>query len=154
MPLTLNIGVSKKVGLPEFSSVGASCNLELELDAMLIRNDLDGLHEQIRGAFVAARQAVDDELARYQAQDGPRAPIQPVTTSANDHHNGRETPGNGSLPRSNGTPVRADRPRGRTAKPATAGQGILGTGAASGWATLGIGSVVFLIVDQIVSWVW
>jgi hypothetical protein len=32
--------------------------------------------------------------------------------------------------------------------------GILGTGAASGWATLGIGVVVGLIVDQIVSWVW
>lgn len=32
--------------------------------------------------------------------------------------------------------------------------GILGTGAASGWATLGIGVVVGIIVDQIVSWVW
>ena len=32
--------------------------------------------------------------------------------------------------------------------------GILGTGAASGWATLGIGVVVGLIVDQIVAWVW
>jgi hypothetical protein len=27
-------------------------------------------------------------------------------------------------------------------------------GAASGWVTLGIGAVVGLIVDQIVSWVW
>ncbi len=32
--------------------------------------------------------------------------------------------------------------------------GILGTGAASGWATLGIGVVVGIIVDQMVSWVW
>ena len=32
--------------------------------------------------------------------------------------------------------------------------GILGTGAASSWATLGIGFVVGLIVDQIISWVW
>ncbi|HWB11387.1 MAG TPA: hypothetical protein VG826_19310 [Pirellulales bacterium] len=32
--------------------------------------------------------------------------------------------------------------------------GILGTGAASGWATFGIGVVVGLIVDQIVAWVW
>src|SRR5215208_3272799 len=73
MPLRLNVGVSKKLGLPEFSSVGASCNLELELDAMLIHTDLDGLHEQIRGAFVAARQAVDDELARFRAQEAPPA---------------------------------------------------------------------------------
>jgi hypothetical protein len=32
--------------------------------------------------------------------------------------------------------------------------GILGTGAASAWVTFGIGVVVGLIVDQIVSWVW
>lgn len=32
--------------------------------------------------------------------------------------------------------------------------GILGVGAASSWATLGIGAVVGLIVDQIVSWAW
>jgi hypothetical protein len=32
--------------------------------------------------------------------------------------------------------------------------GILGTGAASSWATFGIGVVVGLVVDQIVAWVW
>ncbi len=31
---------------------------------------------------------------------------------------------------------------------------MVGTGAASGWVTLGVGAVVGLIVDQIVSWVW
>src|SRR3954451_16218963 len=122
MPLTLNVGVSKKLGLPEFSSVGASCTLQLELDAMLIHTDLDGLHEQIRGAFVAARQAVDAELAGHRAHGEPRAPVQPVTTNGNDHHGGRETRGNGSPPKPNGTPVRADRARGRAPRPATAGQ--------------------------------
>ncbi|MFM7149730.1 MAG: hypothetical protein ACKO23_07800 [Gemmataceae bacterium] len=32
--------------------------------------------------------------------------------------------------------------------------GILSTGAASGWATLGVGLIAGIIVDQIVSWVW
>lgn len=32
--------------------------------------------------------------------------------------------------------------------------GILGTGAASGWVTFGVGAVIGLIIDQIVSWVW
>jgi hypothetical protein len=66
MPLKLNVGVSRKVGLPEFSSAGASCNLELELDGTLLERDLDGLQSQIRGAYAAARQAVHDELARLQ----------------------------------------------------------------------------------------
>jgi hypothetical protein len=35
MPLTLNVGISKKVGLPDFGSVGATCNVSVELDAGL-----------------------------------------------------------------------------------------------------------------------
>jgi hypothetical protein len=66
MPLKLNVGVSRKIGLPQFSSVGASCNLELELDATLMERDLDGFHSQIRSAYEAAHQAVQDELARLQ----------------------------------------------------------------------------------------
>jgi len=41
MPLKLNVGVSKKLGLPEYSSVGASCNVEVELDSTML-HDLDG----------------------------------------------------------------------------------------------------------------
>jgi hypothetical protein len=67
MPLKLNVGVSHKVGMPDYGSVGASCNLEMELDAGLIERDLDGFHTRIRGAYVAAHQAVHDELARLQA---------------------------------------------------------------------------------------
>ena len=33
MALKLTVGVSRKVGLPAFGSVGASRNLELEVDA-------------------------------------------------------------------------------------------------------------------------
>jgi hypothetical protein len=64
--MKLNVGVSRKVGLPNYGSVGASCNLEMELDAGLLEKDLDGFHARIRGAYVAAHQAVHDELARLQ----------------------------------------------------------------------------------------
>ena len=43
MPLKLNVGVSRKVGLPDYGSVGASCHLEVELDSTMIDRDLDAL---------------------------------------------------------------------------------------------------------------
>ena len=67
MPMKLNVGVLRRVGLPDYGSLGASCNLELELDASLLERNLEGLHERIRGAYAAAHQAVQDELARLQA---------------------------------------------------------------------------------------
>ena len=68
MPLSLNVGVSRKLGLPEYSSAGASCNLELELPEGLLQTDLDEFQHRVRDAYVAAHQAVNDELARLQAQ--------------------------------------------------------------------------------------
>ena len=81
MPMKLNVGVSRKVGLPNYGSVGASCNLELELDATLLERDLNAFHTQIRGAYMAAHQAVHDELARLQAA-GTLAPTKPPARKA------------------------------------------------------------------------
>ena len=80
MPMKLNVGVSRSVGLPNYGSVGASCNLELELDATLLERDLDDFHTQIRGADAAAHQAVHDELVRLQSLTGDR-PQAPAWTS-------------------------------------------------------------------------
>ena len=66
MPLKLNVGLSKKIGQPDYGSLGASCHLEVELDQSLVFHDLDGLHERIQNVFAACRQAVTDELAHQQ----------------------------------------------------------------------------------------
>ena len=68
--LKLNAGVNRKVGLPDYGSAGASCNLELELDTGLF-HDLDGLQQVVKRAYAACHQAVHDELARI--TDGQRA---------------------------------------------------------------------------------
>jgi hypothetical protein len=64
MPLKLSVGVSRKVGLPDYGSVGAMCSIELELDGALLERDPEALHARVRHAYVAARRAVQDELAR------------------------------------------------------------------------------------------
>lgn len=69
MPLTLNVGISKKLGLPNYGSVGAICNVTVELDAALLTQDTDGFQRHVRSAYVACAQAVNDELARHKASN-------------------------------------------------------------------------------------
>ena len=109
MALKLNVGVSRKVGLPDYGSVGASCNLELEVEVGLLERDLDAFHARVRDAYVAAHQAVHDELARLQAPvEAPGDPAAPPRHHASDGHPG----GNGHAGR---PPAGRSRPR----RPAT-----------------------------------
>ena len=66
--LKLHAGVSKKVGLPGFSSASASCTIEAELDSTLF-NDTQGFQMVVRRAYQSCEQAVQDEIARLQGHD-------------------------------------------------------------------------------------
>jgi hypothetical protein len=112
--MKVNLGVMRKVGQPDYGSVGASCNLELEIDFGLLERDLDGFHARVRSAYVAVHQAVHDELARLQAPvvatQGP--PASPTRRPANGHASNGHAGSNGHT----------DHPpadRSRTRKPAT-----------------------------------
>jgi hypothetical protein len=88
MPLTLNVGLSKKVGLPHYGSLGVSCNVQVELDSTLLQTDLDGFHEKVRRAYVACHQAVNDELHRQQSS----------AAAGGENGRGPQATGNGQQP--------------------------------------------------------
>jgi hypothetical protein len=67
--LKLHAGVSKKVGLPGFSSASASCTIEAELDSSLLQ-DHDGFQTVVRRAYQSCEQAVQDQIARL-TTEGP-----------------------------------------------------------------------------------
>ena len=83
MPLKLNIGSSKKIGLPNYSSQGASINLELEVDSSLIGNP-DALQEQIESLFHQAREAVETELSRAEETADASQNGQPLNGNGQD----------------------------------------------------------------------
>ena len=69
MPLKLNVGLSKKVGLPDYGSLGASCSVEMELDSSLLQGKLDAFHANVQRVYGACAQAVQAELDRQHQDD-------------------------------------------------------------------------------------
>ncbi len=81
MPMTVKVGLTRKLGQPEFGSLGASCDIQLELDGALLFADPDALQEKIRSAYAACEIAITVELARQTPQETPP----PANGSANGH---------------------------------------------------------------------
>ncbi len=93
MAMRINVDV-EEIGLPDYGSLGASCNLEFELDHALLQNDLEGFQQRVRSAFAACRQAVQDQLAREQHAAGA-TPGARTNGSANGKTSSGTTPYNG-----------------------------------------------------------
>jgi hypothetical protein len=102
MPLKLSVGLQKKMGLPDYGSLGASCHVECELDSSLINANLDQLQQHVRRAYGVCAQAVNDELARHQTSDSASSAnmrtIQAATGNGSRAGDGR--PANGNTSRS------------------------------------------------------
>ena len=68
--LKLHAGVSKKVGLPGFSSASASCTIEAELDSSLLQ-DHEGFQVVVQRAYQSCEKAVQDQIARLTCDAQP-----------------------------------------------------------------------------------
>ena len=96
MPLKLNIGLSRKLGEPNYGSRGASVNMELEVDTSLA-GEPDRLQDRIRRMFTLVRNSLEEELHSGSGQATPpngRAPSN-GNGASNGHGNGQEANGNG-----------------------------------------------------------
>ena len=62
MPLKINVGLSRKVGEPNYSSRGGSVHLEAEVEGTLVRGP-DELRKRIRYLFRIAEESLTEQLA-------------------------------------------------------------------------------------------
>ena len=124
MPMKLNVGLSRKVGEPNYGSRGATVNLELEIDSTLVAEP-DRLQERIRELFGLAKASIEEELhvePTQPAANAQRSTAQPATPSRQPHANGRNgasrsttngyrSNGNGRQPTNNPPPATASQIR-------------------------------------------
>ncbi len=91
MPMKLSVGFSKKIGMPNFSSKGATVNLELEVDSTLVAEP-DRLQERIRDLFGLAKASIEEELhvePTPPAINVQHSTGQAATTTRQPHASGR-----------------------------------------------------------------
>ena len=105
MPLKITAGLSRKLGQPDYGSVGASCHIECELDPIDFRFDIDSLEQRIRDAYDICDRVVRAELQRQNAH--PPIPLRTANASAPCSSNGNGSTGNGST--GNGSTARGRR---------------------------------------------
>lgn len=69
MTMKINVGLSRKIGQPNFGSLGASCHVDIELDAQTLHDDPQRLRAKVREAFGVCKQSVEAELASSSQDD-------------------------------------------------------------------------------------
>jgi hypothetical protein len=96
MPMKLNIGVCRKIGKPNFGSLGASCNVELEMSGSLLFDDPAAFQQHVKQAYAACERAVDEQLGMSQQPNGSgNGHVQATQPVSSAQHNGNGSNGNG-----------------------------------------------------------
>jgi len=70
MSIKINVGVNKKIGLPDYGSAGGHCNIEIEADNSILDNP-DQFLQRVKDAYEMARQSVEAELLHHRPGNAP-----------------------------------------------------------------------------------
>jgi len=72
MTIKINVGVNKKIGLPDYGSAGSHCVIELEADNSVLDNAEQFL-QRVKDAYEMARASVEEELAHHRPANTGRS---------------------------------------------------------------------------------
>lgn len=97
MGIRINIGVTRKIGTPNYGSRGASANAEFELDGSLDNGGVQRFQEAAQRAYAACDAAVSAELAKADEDDA-----QSVESSSMDQGTSHGHQANGESQKANG----------------------------------------------------
>ena len=86
MAIELNIGVCKKIGLPDYGSAGSHCDIEIELDFATLQNPA-AFQEWVAHAYRLCRESVETELAQHRPNAAPRQETRPTPPPKTEYAN-------------------------------------------------------------------
>ncbi len=95
MSSKITVGLNRKVGQPNYGSLGASCHIDLEVDTQSVLSGGQEMIDRIRRSFELCNAEVERELTRQS---------QPTAAAAQQHHQAPpaakpEAPASSSSPR-------------------------------------------------------
>jgi hypothetical protein len=109
MAVKVSCGLQKKIGQPDYGSLGASCQVEFEIDISLIESNLDAFHQKIGNAFLACQSSVEQQLDKHKVNGAKLNGRSEVTIQRNGtHYNGYERSVDAQRPSNNRTAPRQE----------------------------------------------
>jgi hypothetical protein len=69
MSIKINVGVNKKIGLPDYGAASSHCNIEIEADNSIL-DDADQFLQRVKDAYEVARISVEEELSHHRPSNG------------------------------------------------------------------------------------
>jgi len=106
MAIKINIGVCKKIGLPEYGSAGSHCDIELEMDFAAMQNP-DEFQKRVAFAYRLCRDAVESELATHRPNGTPKQDTRPMVAPSTEYRNSPPPERNDNQRNDNRFPVSA-----------------------------------------------